>query len=208
MINWLAYLLVFLILAGCASGSEKSLGRILIDSTISSLSRQSQTNLNNSIKNSRFSFMHVKLGRNIEATLELAYIKDGIYEWRGNDGVRIFTKDGIIIKTIGLMPDISYEYNISNLFEERESEPFYSKIRFYSPDLEFIRGINQLYPMDNEIILYKEKEVQTKKFKITREIAELNWKKSNYFYFLNNRVIYSEQYLNPFLPKVLITFYY
>ena len=40
----------------------------------------------------------------------LAYVDDGRQEWRSNDDLRLFTRDGRIEKTVGLNSDISITY--------------------------------------------------------------------------------------------------
>jgi len=56
---------------------------------------------------SEYSFANIKIGRGPAANVVLAYVNDGIYEWRSNDGITIYTNNGIIVKTLGLEKDIS-----------------------------------------------------------------------------------------------------
>ena len=57
---------------------------------------------------SEYSFANIKIGRGPAANVVLAYVNDGIYEWRSNDGITIYTNNGIIVKTLGLEKDINY----------------------------------------------------------------------------------------------------
>ena len=47
------------------------------------------------------SFIKVRFGRGPHAILILAFEDDGVYEWVGADGVKVFTFNGRILKTVG-----------------------------------------------------------------------------------------------------------
>ena len=55
-----------------------------------------------------YSFAIVTTGRSPEYRLVLVDIEDNTYEWISADYVRIFTKNGRIVKTFGLQHDIEY----------------------------------------------------------------------------------------------------
>jgi hypothetical protein len=59
------------------------------------------------------SFMKIRFGRGPHAILILAYIRDGVYEWVGADDVVIYTYNGRIIRTIGLVHIILSLKNIA-----------------------------------------------------------------------------------------------
>ena len=61
-----------------------------------------------------YSFIKVRFGRGPHSILILAYINNGIYEWVGQDDVRIFTKNGRVISTVGL-PNNLYKIDFPSL---------------------------------------------------------------------------------------------
>ncbi|MEL0208292.1 MAG: YjbF family lipoprotein, partial [Gammaproteobacteria bacterium] len=83
--------------------------------------------------NSEYSFANIKIGRGPAANVVLAYINDGIYEWRSNDGIIIYTNNGIIVKTLGLEKDVNY--GIDQLINFSSTEDFTSVGSLYGPDL-------------------------------------------------------------------------
>ena len=62
------------------------------------------------------SFMKVRFGRGPHAILILAYEEDNVYEWIGADGVKIYTLNGRIIKTVGLNSNIEILRPSDNIF--------------------------------------------------------------------------------------------
>ena len=60
------------------------------------------------IASKKFSFIKIRIGRQIVATMTLSSIEGNIFEWVGSDlSERVFTKNGKIIKTVGLKNNIS-----------------------------------------------------------------------------------------------------
>ena len=55
--------------------------------------------------NNTYSFAVAKFGRGPSSKLVLAFIRDGVYEWRSSDNVSIYTKDGIVIN-FGVLFDV------------------------------------------------------------------------------------------------------
>jgi hypothetical protein len=82
---------------------------------------------------SEYSFANIKIGRGPAANVVLAYVKDGIYEWRSNDGIVIYTNNGIIVKTLGLEKDVNY--GIFKTINFSSADTFTSLGSLYGPDL-------------------------------------------------------------------------
>ena len=55
------------------------------------------------INQQEYSFVKIKIGKSQPVILSLAYVRDGVYEWVSADGARIFTSNGRIFKTQGLV---------------------------------------------------------------------------------------------------------
>ena len=75
------------------------------------------------IKKTKYSFIKVKIGKSKVAILPLSEIENDVYTWVGSDAV-IFTKNGRIIKTIGL------QYNLS-MINKNNDEIF---VNLHDPD--------------------------------------------------------------------------
>ena len=61
-------------------------------------------------KNAKFSFANVKIGRGPASTIVLAYINDGVYEWRSADNIKIYTNKEILLRSSGFETDARYFY--------------------------------------------------------------------------------------------------
>ena len=86
------------------------------------------------------SFAHVFLG-NKEAIFVLKSIDNEIYHWVGNDGISLYTFQGLIIKTIGLEHNVELikpkelsnlvQNNINHLFKINFDKPKISELPIY-----------------------------------------------------------------------------
>ena len=155
-----------------------------------------------------YSFANVKIGRGPASTLVLAYIKNGVYEWRSNDGIKIFTFNGMIIQTIGLESDLKATH-INILDESLEGDKHINFIAFKNPDL-------YRSPVYNKIFKHKSHTTDLKRLggNINAEIIEhsfnmpiIKWKGNNKYYLYDNSIIRSEQYIHPNIPIVKMDFY-
>lgn len=143
------------------------------------------------------SFAKVRLGRNSVAILSLAYINNGVYQWVSSTNEIIFTKNGKIIKTIGL----PYNINIldSYRFEFRDGTIDYL-LRLSNPDATFYQKSTFIYP--------KIKEEAYKLVEIV-ETSGYKFRHKNYYYFdSNNQLFRTEQKIHPNLPLIEMDFYF
>ena len=125
-----------------------------------------------------FSFAKVQFERGPHSILILAYIDEDIYEWVGTDNVRLFTKNGRVIKTSGLKNDFEIrspydpvslemaESKYSNsylsrltsiLFSEDKTRSYFETIDLYNPDL-FNATLSSSYLSSSDIIMRFGKE--------------------------------------------------
>jgi len=142
------------------------------------------------------SFAKVRLGRNSVAIMSLAYIQDGVYEWVSAANEKIFTKNGKIIKTIGL------PFNINILDSYR---------------FNFIDGsVDYISKLSNPIATFKQKSTfigpKAKKgnYKVVElvETVGLQFRHKNYYYYSSSNIlIRAEQKIHPKLPVIEMDFY-
>jgi len=144
-----------------------------------------------------YSFAKFKMGRSGIAILTLAYVNDGIFEWVSASNEKIFTYNGKIIKTEGLINNI----NILNIDDLIESS--------YMTNKQYSFLVNLTNP--SAIVEHKSQYAFNRSL-ITESvfIPSLNKNFEN-FYFINDsngRIVRSIQSIHPRLPKIEIDFYY
>ena len=177
-----------------------------------------------------FSFAKVQFDRGPHSILILAYVEGDVYEWVGLDNVKLYTKNGRVIKTSGLKHDFeirnpadpasingqesknsnSYLSKIISIFvEEKSAESYFEGIDLYNPDLlNATLQSSYLTSRDNIMRLGKEKKVML--IKQFSEISSIAWKETNDFYvdIETGRVLKARQSLHPRLRSVNIEYYY
>ena len=135
-----------------------------------------------------YSYIKVELIGNV-AILVLAYIDNGIYEWVGADETRIFTFKGKVIRTEGLENDISVN-NFNNIFNDDHS----FLISFTNPKVYFLNANYNLINSSNDLRTY------------LLDIHDINLSKKDMYFYLNNKLHKTSQYLNPQLGYIKIEF--
>lgn len=155
-----------------------------------------------------YSFANVKIGRGAASTVVLAYIKDGVYEWRSNDGIKIYTFNGMIIKTVGLQSDFETTY-FNILDESYHGSEHVTYIAFKNPDLYRSTAYNKVFKHKTHTALLERLGGQVNTEIITHSfmLPVIKWDAQNKFYLYNDSVISSEQYVHPNLPKIQMDFY-
>ena len=177
-----------------------------------------------------FSFAKVQFDRGPYSILILAYIDGEIYEWVGADNVRLFTKNGRVIKTAGLKNDFeikspydpvslemakskfsdSYLSRFASIFfSEDKTESYFETIDLYNPDL-FNATLSTSHVAATDKIMRFGNEKEVLLIKQHAKIDSIAWKEINEFYVDRDsqRVIQSSQSLHPRLSRVDIEFYY
>ena len=185
-----------------------------------------------------YSFAKIKFNRGPHSIVILAFVEDGIYEWVGKDNVKIFTKDGRVIKTSGLntdfeirspqnIPEIASistpsENKISRFlsavdlrslfFSDKDTEEvqeYFELIDLYQPDL--INAILRTrYSARTENIERFGELVNVQEIEQIASIDSIAWSERNYFYAddKTGRILKSSQKLHPRVPRVYIDFFY
>ena len=143
----------------------------------------------------KFSFLNLKIGRSPSINMVLAYVDDGRQEWRSNDDLRLFTRDGIIEKSVGLNSDIDVKYE--NAF-----------ISLTNPDL-------RQSPLEIELIkeapitfnyLGEDIEATYKAFRYN--VPGIGWEQTVEVISKDNLPLRTIQQINPLMPKTKIDFYF
>ena len=155
-----------------------------------------------------YSFANVKIGRGAASTVVLAYIKDGVYEWRSNDGIKIYTFNGMIVKTVGFKSDFEATYfNILDEFYQGSEHITY--IEFKNPDLYKSATYNKVFKHKNHTVLLQRPggPVSAEILSHSFRLPVIKWDAQNKFYIYKDSVISSEQFIHPNLPKIKMDFY-
>lgn len=154
-----------------------------------------------------YSFIKVRFGRGPHSILILAYVNDGIYEWVGEDDVRIFTKNGRVIKTLGLENNLEIKDSRDELVPELLDS--YESVNLYNPDVYSVT-MKSTFSYKDAQIEKLESKVDVDMVEEYFEISSVGWKETNY-YFINsssNLVEKSFQYIHPRLPLMKVEYYY
>ena len=143
----------------------------------------------------QFSFLNLKIGRSPSINMVLAYVDDGRQEWRSNDDLRLFTRDGRIEKSVGLNSDIDVKYE--NAF-----------ISLTNPDL-------RQSPLEIELIKeapitfnYLGEDVEALYKAYRYNVPSIGWEQIVEVISKDNVPLRTIQQLNPLMPKTRIDFYF
>lgn len=153
------------------------------------------------------SFAVMRFGRGPASTIALAYIKDGVYEWRSSDGVKIYTQNGVIIKTDGLAHDMELD---STCFEKKIihlSKQQSCKMSLYNPDLLQAYSLFTITDKQFSSVLRFEKKIPVSQLKATIEIPSIKWSKENIYYLDKGLVLSSIEHIHPRLAPVHIEYF-
>lgn len=155
-----------------------------------------------------YSFAKVQFDRGPHSILILAYIEGDVYEWVGNDNVRLYTQNGRVIKTIGLLHDFEIR-NPQKLNSEIIDTTSYESIDLYEPDF-FGGTIESTYSAKKENIRRFGTKTEVLKLKQVARLKSIAWKAKNSFYLdeVTGTVVQSKQKFHPRLTEINIEFYY
>ena len=155
-----------------------------------------------------YSFANVKIGRGAASTVVLAYIKDGVYEWRSNDGIKIYTYNGMIVETAGFVSDFKTDY-FDILDASYQGKKFTTYLAFKNPDLYRSEIKNRIFKHKTHTALMDRLggEINAEILTHSFSLPIIKWKAKNQYYIYEGRVIRSEQYIHPNMPLVRMDFY-
>ena len=151
------------------------------------------------------SFLKIRFGRGPHAILILAYVDNDIYEWVGADDVSIFTKNGRIIKTSGLVHNFEVIKPLEKLYTSNE---VYESINLLNPDL-FSATLKHSISTDEKKLTKLGSTINVNRIKDNISLDIIGWKKQDVYY--QNSVTYQieaiEQHIHPELPAVKVEYY-
>lgn len=156
-----------------------------------------------------YSFAKINIGKSIVATIILAKVQNGTYLWVSADGERIYTRDGKIIRTEGLNNDSK----ILNLIDLDR----FSFVNFHSTPTkarEIMLQLTNPHAIVSQSLYLKEIGIDSNYFNSmlyeeSFDSGRLAWEEINrYWVDPRGRVMKSEQYIHPRLPKITIEFFY
>ena len=154
----------------------------------------------------RSSFIKVRLGKRLIATLVLANVENNIFEWVGSNGEKIITKNGRIIETLGLSHNMEVInlYNINlNLDSKKEL-----LITLRDPQATISQSI-QSYDLGQQVIdLDKTFIAQT--YREDFMTQDYKWSGSNFYWIdkVSSLPIKTVSSTHPYLDTIEIEFYY
>jgi hypothetical protein len=158
----------------------------------------------------KYSFAKIRIGKSIVAIAVLASASKEKYVWVSQDGARIHTNNGRITKTVGLQHDVS-------TLEGDERIKLTSFTNYESSKL-YIRNVLLELSNPSAIISQQftlsEKGIDSKYFNsmLYEEdftSGKLAFRGVNYYWVdPRGRVIKTEQFIHPSLPKIVIEFYF
>ena len=183
-----------MILSSCASVDTESPYTEVFSGIGSYLLDRKQDVSDQFIDSFPYSFAIASIGRSPEYRLVLVNIVNDTYEWISADYVRIFTKKGRIVKTIGLQHDVEFKkyIDISNNLP----------LTVNSLIVDYIEP--QLYNVILEVKYKHQNNIVMEEF----SSSILNWNGLNLYKISDSGdVIETEQSIHPFVPKIKMKFY-
>ena len=215
MIKIIGALIIISILHGCSSISYSQ----VIPLAKTAIIGVDDIELTNEfIESKQYSFAKVKVGRSAVAIMSLATIQNGLFKWLSGTGEVIYTYNGKVIKTEGLIYNTHlFSHSNFSLNKSKESlfsfdlqldqpEAFLSQKSFvsFNPKPSNFRSLlNSFYTpkVANNSLLYFEESIKTE---------NLRWNFTNKYWVdpSTGMVLKAEQSVHPRLPKINIEYYY
>jgi len=154
-----------------------------------------------------YSFIKVRFGRGPVSILILAYVENDVYEWSGLDDVSIYTLNGRVIKTTGLVSNI--EIISPDVKSPDEIRNYHESINLYNPDL-FSATLDSSVSSDPSSFTRFGNKVSALRVREDISIGLINWNRSNYYYYNPDSAFVekTKQYIHPRLAAIEIEFFY
>lgn len=203
MTSSLRLILILAFITGCASGPLANQSFNIVSGYIRGFPEFEKLE-EDYFMNSEYSFLSFKIGRGPKTILILSKVHKGdIYEWVSRDNIRIYTKDGIVFKTIGMETDIDYQ----NLFLLKEGS-FSSRGNFYNPDFSYFGySIKFISKNENMPLTHREFNIGTL-IKNTVHIPSIKWTTNIDVYEKDGKILRTHQKLHPLISESTIDFYF
>tara|TARA_B110000879_G_C11152044_1_gene505120 strand:+ start:1604 stop:2239 length:636 start_codon:yes stop_codon:yes gene_type:complete len=191
--------LPLLILSGCTVNSIENTFLIARDK----LTTQN-INVNEEFLKNKQSLAILQINSDDQFTAELDYVNISGEIWVSSSGHVFTINNGKITKTKGFDYDFITNFNDNFLDLQGNNQGF---IRFTNPDSNYLEMFSTYSRVENTSIKNKIKD--SHKYFLIEEVFSvpaIKWKGKNYYWInTNNKVIKSEQHINPFGDKLYIT---
>ena len=153
------------------------------------------------INQREFSFAKIKIGRSSPVILSLESINENLYEWVSADQERIYTLNGKIIRTEGLI------YNTNHL--NIATPPNYNALPSTQLNLVMLTNPNAMIKQQSELYIHSSSEIDIIIFEEI-ETSQYKWNFTNE-YVVDKRTMLvkkSVQKIHPKLSEFNIEFFY
>lgn len=163
------------------------------------------------VNNIPYASMILSIGKGPRGLMILEQKINGELVWISADGIYVVTKNGKIVRTKGLLNDLTkveYEQvNFSSIVQDPNSKKT-SKM-YYSFDKPLLKNLEvevSYLSKALEEIEIMDRKMNLRRVEETVENRYLGWKAKNVYWIDKNNVIWqSEQTISPKLPRIFIT---
>jgi len=197
-------ILIFLFLQCCSSFNSYSLAatkarNILISSPAKEVTKSEYENF-------PYSFIKLKIGKSEDVIMSLVSITDGIFHWISSDRISIYTLEGRVVRTDGLIHDISLvNLDALNSFNLQKD---YLVFNYRYPELYSVHHKFKLKSNENISFHYLEDSIEVSRLEFEVSIPLLNKKHNDVYYLSGGKVISSIQKIHPMMPEFKLVFFY
>ena len=162
------------------------------------------------IKNIPYASMLLKIGKGPQGLMILEKITNGELTWVSADGVYVVTRNGKIIRTKGLVNDLTkIEFDNSNTItkaqtvaQDKISKMYYSFDKPLLSNLEV--EVSYQFKSEEEVLIL-DRKMNLRRIEEIIVNEYLGWKAINiYWVDKNNTIWQSEQTISPKLPRIFI----
>ena len=193
-------ILILVLTMSCSSGS---IYRELFNS-ISILFETPKDISNNEVEKIPYDVMQVRLGRSKNILIVLEEVKDDILKWTSSNQIKVYTKNGLIVRLTGLENELDLleldknhplntnQFNINNKLDLLS---FYT---FKHPNLFRLPVKTKFYFLRSENIDLLGNTIKTNLFVEKAQKNLINWEFSNFYWISDqNEVLKSTQSFTP-----------
>lgn len=156
----------------------------------------------------KYSFAIAQVGNTAPVKLVLASVDNNIFKWISADKITIYTKNGIIIKTNGLINDFSSEQITKNTTSFSPSKHY---ITFHNPELSSFQRYDRYEFLETkeDYQLFKGEFINVDVYEYATEAPMIKWSEKNLLLTQSNtsQVIAIEQKFHPHHPPLKLFYY-
>ncbi len=193
-------ILILVLTMSCSSGS---IYRELFNS-ISILFETPKDISNNEVEKIPYDVMQVRLGRSKNILIVLEEVKDDILKWTSSNQIKVYTKNGLIVRLTGLENELdlleldkNHPLN-TNQFNINDKLDLLSFYTFKHPNLFRLPVKTKFYFLRSENIDLLGNSIKTNLFVEKAQKNLINWEFSNFYWISDqNEVLKSTQSFTP-----------